>query len=108
MEEVVRAAIASIPSRSSPAEYAQHVVESSIARYESQGLDATLAHYNRAASVDGQWFAFIGDPDRKIMGHSNPSMIGRETSDIFGLVPFPPRISRLRANGWMRGGCGSS
>ncbi|MCY4663743.1 MAG: hypothetical protein OXC00_03660, partial [Acidimicrobiaceae bacterium] len=56
VEEIVRAAIASIPSKAAPAEYTQHVVDNAIARYEAQGLDATLAHYNSPRSVDGQWW----------------------------------------------------
>ena len=54
------------------------------------GLDAAVDYYNAAETVDGHWFAFIGDPNGKIVGHSDPSMVGRETSDIFGLIPFPP------------------
>ena len=70
VEEIVRAAIASIPSKSSPAEYTQHFVENAIARYDAQGLDATLAHYNSPQSVDGQWYVFIIDPERP--GHRPP------------------------------------
>ena len=52
-------------------------------------LDAATDYYNAAETIDGHWSAFIGDPSGKIVGHSNPSMIGRDTSDIFGLAPFP-------------------
>ena len=31
--------------------------------YESEGLDATLAYYNTADSIDGQWYVFIIDGD---------------------------------------------
>ncbi len=54
------------------------------------GLEAAIDYYNAAETVEGQWFAFIGGPDGKILGHSDPSMIGRSTSDIFGMIPFPP------------------
>lgn len=37
---------------------------------------------------DGQWFAFIGGPDGKIVGHSDITKIGGETRDIFGGKPF--------------------
>ena len=39
------------------------------------------------SSIDGHWFAFIGDPDGKIVGHSDISMIGRDTRDLFGGEP---------------------
>ena len=52
VEEIVREAIASIPSEATPAEYTQHVVRNAIARYETQGLDATLAHYNSPQSLE--------------------------------------------------------
>ena len=71
------------------------------------GLEAAIAYYNAAETVDGQWFAFIGDPDRKIVGHSDPSMIGRSTSDIF-VTFYPPELTELTADGewvdvgWLR------
>ena len=54
------------------------------------GLEAAIDYYNAAETVDGRWAAFIGDPDGKIVAHSDPSMIGRDVSDIFGRTPFPP------------------
>ena len=52
------------------------------------GLETTVAYYNDADATGGHWFAFIGGPDGKIVGHSDPSMIGRDTQDLFGTVPF--------------------
>ena len=37
--------------------------------------------------MDGHWFAFIGDPDGKIVGHSDISKIGGDTQDLFGGEP---------------------
>ena len=76
VEEIVRAAIASIPSKSAPAEYTQHFVQNAIARYEAQGLDATLAHYNSPQSVDGQWYVFIIDQNDLVIGHPDPGRLG--------------------------------
>ena len=53
------------------------------------GLDVAIDYYNTAEAVDGHWFAFIGGPNGKIVGHSDTSNIGRNTSDIFGLVLLP-------------------
>ena len=75
VEEIVRAVIASIPSKATPAEYTQHVVDNAISRYESHGLDATLAHYNRPESVDGQWYVFIIDENDLVIGHPDPERL---------------------------------
>ena len=61
--------VASIPPRSSPAEYTRFFVNNAISRYETQGLDATLAYYNREESVDGQWYVFIIDENGLVIGH---------------------------------------
>ena len=84
VEEIVRAVIASIPSKSTPAEYTQHVVDSAIARYEAQGLDATLAHYNRAESVDEQWYVFIIDENDLVIAHPDPGRLGLDLNGWVG------------------------
>lgn len=83
VEEIVRAAIASIPSKSAPAEYTRHVVENAITRYEARGLDATLAHYNRPQSVDGQRYVFIIGENDLVIGHPDS---GRLSLDLKGWV----------------------
>ncbi len=52
------------------------------------GLEEAIAYYNSAETVDGRWSAFIGDPDGRIVGHSDPSMIGREVQDLLGGETF--------------------
>ena len=84
VEEIVRAAIAGLPSRSDPAGYTQHFVDNAIARYEAQGLDATLAHYNRAESVDGQWYVFIIDENDLLIGHPEPGRLGLDLKGWVG------------------------
>ena len=54
-EQIARGVVASIPPKSSPAEYTGFFVENAISCYETQGLDATLAYYNREESIEGQW-----------------------------------------------------
>ena len=68
-QRIARNAVASIPPRSAPAEYTKFVVENAISRYETEGMDATLAYYSRPESVDGQWYVFIIDENGKIIGH---------------------------------------
>ena len=52
------------------------------------GLEAAIDYYNEAETVDGHWFAFIGDPSGKIVGHSDLSKIGGDTQDLFGSESF--------------------
>ncbi len=84
VEEIVREAIVSIPSKSAPAEYTQHFVGNAIARYEAQGLDATLAHYNSPQSVDGQWYVFIIDQNDLVIGHPDPERLGLDLKGWVG------------------------
>lgn len=44
--------------------------------------------------MDGQWFAFIADPDGKIVGHSDPTMIGSNVQELLG-----PETSETREDG---------
>ena len=84
VEAIVRAAIAGVPSRSTPAEYTQYVVDNAIARYESQGLDATLAHYNSPQSIDGQWYVFIIDENDLVIAHPDPERLGLDLKGWVG------------------------
>ena len=55
---------------------------------ELAGLETTVAYYNAAETLEGDWFAFIGDPNGKIAAHSDTSMIGRDTQDLIGTETF--------------------
>ena len=66
----------SIPPRSAPAEYTQFVVDNAISRYETQGRDTTLSHYNREESIDGQWYVFIIDENDLVIAHPDPGRLG--------------------------------
>ena len=61
-EEIVRAAIASTPTRAAPAEYTRFLVDSAVARYETQGLGAAMANHNSAQSIDGNREGLQGLP----------------------------------------------
>ena len=106
VEQIVRAAIASIPPRSAPAEYTQHFVDSAIARYETQGREATLAHYNRAESVDGQWYVFIIDADDLVIAHPDPERLGLDVkgwvgTDANGYNFGPEMLSATEDGKWV-------
>ena len=89
-ESIARGVVASIPPRSAPAEYTRFFVDNAINRYETQGLDATLAHYNRPESIDGQWYVFIADEDRTIVAHAAaPDLVGKHVSQALGPHSYP-------------------
>ena len=48
------------------------------------GLEAAIDYYNNAETVDGSWFAFIGDPEGNVVAHSNPMEIGKKVQALFG------------------------
>ena len=75
-EQIARGVVASIPPKSAPAEYTKFLVNNAISLYETQGLEATLAHYNREESVDGQWYVFIIDENDLVIGHPDAHRLG--------------------------------
>ena len=66
------------PRRSSPSEYTQYLVKNAIGRYESEGLDATLAYYNTSV-LDGSGHV---DTDPRADGCCNA--LCRRTGDYSG------------------------
>ncbi len=90
-EEIARGVVASIPPKSAAAEYTKFVVDNAISRYETKGLDATLAYYNREQSVDGQWYVFIIDENDRVIGHYESGVLGL---DRFLRVKRPLRSRR--------------
>ena len=84
-ERIARGVVASIPPRSAPAEYTQFFVDNAISHYETQGLDATLAHYNRQESIDGQWYVFIIDENDLLIAHPDPGRLGLDVKGWVGV-----------------------
>ena len=76
VERIARNAVDTIPPKSTPAEYTKFFVDNAVSRYESKGLDATVSHYNRPGSVDGQWYVFIIDDEGQVISHYNAHLIG--------------------------------
>ena len=83
-EQIARGVVAQIPPRSDPAAYTGFFVQNAISRYETLGLDATLAHYNRTESVDGQWYVFIVDQDDLVLAHPDGSLAGLDLKGPLG------------------------
>ena len=83
-ERIARGVVASIPPKSTPADNTRFIVENAISRYEAQGRDATLAHYNREQSIDGQWYVFIIDENDIVVGHPDPLRLGLDLKGYVG------------------------
>ena len=84
VERIARGVVASIPLKSDLAEYTRFFVDGAIGRYETQGLDATIAHYSREESIDGQWYVFIVGEDDRLIAHPNPYRIGLDLKGWVG------------------------
>ena len=68
-----------------PAEYTKYLVNGAISRYKSDGRDATIAYYNTADSVDGQWYIYIVDEGDLFLSHApSPSLVGTDIKDLVG------------------------
>ena len=63
----------------------QEYVDRAIAKYEGEGLDATIAHYNSQDSLDGQFYLFlIGEDDLYLAHPIFPHLIGTDIKDVVG------------------------
>ena len=98
VEQIVRAELAAAreqrseaaPRKYMPEEYTKFLVQEAIGRYESDGRDATLAHYNSEGSIDGQWYVFIGDPDGVVLANAaNPDNVSRPVSEAVAANDYP-------------------
>ncbi|MXV76348.1 hypothetical protein F4Z99_19015 [Candidatus Poribacteria bacterium] len=75
-----------IDSKADPEAFAHAFVLAAVARYESEGLDATAAYYNAPASVDGQWYVFITDANDTFVSHAPmQELVGTDLKDVMGL-----------------------
>ena len=105
-ERIARGIVSSIPPKSAPADYTKFFVDNAISRYETQGLDATLAHYNREESVDGQWYVFIIDENDLVIGHPDAHRLGLDLkgwvgTDANGYNFGPDMLSATEDGKWV-------
>ena len=73
-----------MPPRSAPVDYTKFFVENAVIRYDTQGLDATLSHYNREENIDGQLYVFIVDEDGMVIGHPDSERLGLDLKGWVG------------------------
>ena len=105
-QRIARSAVASIPPRSAPAEYTKFFVDNAISRYETEGLEATLAYYNRGDSIDGQWYVFIIDENDVVVGHPDAQRLALDLkgwvgTDANGYNFGPEMLSATEEGKWV-------
>ncbi len=67
------------------AESVKEYIDKAIAKYESDGLAATISHYNSQESLDGQFYLFlIGEDDIYLAHPIFPHLIGTDIKDVVG------------------------
>ena len=68
-----------------PAAFTRDFVQAALDRYDEQGREATLAHYNDPKSVEGAWYVFIIDDNDLIVSQPvDPTLVGRDIKTIVG------------------------
>ena len=83
---------------STPSAYTKSLVEQAIARYESDGHDATIEYYNSPESVDGQWYVFIADENDVMIAHATiPENVGKHADEIVSPADGYPAGSQVAA-----------
>ena len=65
-------------------EFTKSFVAAAVRVFRLVGLEGTIAYFNSAENVEGDWFAFIADGSGKIVDHYDKEMVGQDISDIFG------------------------
>ncbi|MXX24201.1 MAG: hypothetical protein F4Z82_01965, partial [Caldilineaceae bacterium SB0668_bin_21] len=58
--------------------YTVAMVEQALQRYETEGREATIEHYNSPESVDGEWFVFILDENDHVIASPIPDLLGED------------------------------
>ena len=73
-------------------------MEQAIARYESDGHEATIEYYNTPESIDGQWYVFIGDENDVMIAHAAvPENVGKPFDDVISPADgYPAERRSLR------------
>ena len=78
------------PEIEDPRAYTEAYVAKAIEMYDREGLDAMVAYYNSAESIDRQWFLTMFDADNKILTAApSPNLIGMDYSVFATIAGFP-------------------
>ena len=67
------------------ADSVKEYVDKAIAKYENDGIDAVITHYNGQDSLDGQFYLFLIGQDDIYLAHPIfPHLIGTDIKDVVG------------------------
>ena len=86
---------AAIPGKDNPPAYTQAIVQDAIRLYRREGRQAIIDRYRSRDNVDGQWYVFILDENKKGLAHYNPDRIGADAS----LAPHGDELTSATAEG---------
>ena len=86
---------AAIPGKDNPPAYTQAIVQDAIRLYKREGRQAIIDRYSSRDNVDGQWYVFVLDEDKKGLAHYNPDRIGADAS----LAPYGDELTSATAEG---------
>ena len=90
------------PARSDLASFTQYMVQKAVERYDAEGREAAMAHYNAPESIDGEWYVFILDGDGVFLAHaSRPDLLGVDGSDFVDVngKPYAAELEAADENG---------
>lgn len=74
------------PTMDDPEGFTVAFVQAAVDTYNTQGKDATIAHYNDPQNIEGQWYVFITDENDTYVAHPTaPHFIGKDIKDIDGI-----------------------
>ena len=75
------------PGVADPAAYTQAYVQNAMDYYDSQGLEATVAHYNSPESIDGSYWLMMVDPQGVIIvSGAEQALVGADASVFQGIL----------------------
>ena len=69
-------------------EFTKSLVATAARVFREVGLEGTIAYYNSAENVEGDWFAFIADESGTIIDHYRKEMVGKSLEDVLGTDTF--------------------
>ena len=85
-------------SKDDPAAFTHAIVLAAIARYEFEGLEATVTYYNDPANIDGQWYVAITDENDIFIAHApRPDFVGTDLKNVMGLDGSPLGVEIAKA-----------
>ncbi len=92
------------PTKDEPGAFTKAVVDDAIERYNSEGMEASVAYHNDPANVDDEWYVFIINEDGYTISHPNPRFIGRDPAervDSTGYFYGEPLLGTTEAGRWV-------